>query len=154
MGEDFSAVAGGGLVEHAVLVKAQINGVGGEAGFQADHQAGSQIPSDAGCAVKQNGGLVFLCQLCQRLLIGPCAVHLQAGGFRDDDLLGPAGNQCVSQLTDIAAQKNGRNDFSAMRLQLLGFGQQLENCRMNHASALLGKNPNSAVFFAVHLLLP
>ena len=63
-----AAVGGGGLIEHAVLVEAEVDGVGRQAGIEADHHPGREVAAEGGGAVEDDGGPVFFGQLGQRLL--------------------------------------------------------------------------------------
>ena len=93
--EDLSAVAGGGLAEVAVLVKAEVYRIRGEPGFEGDHHARRKIAPLSGRAVNEHRGVVFIHELGQRLLVRSCAVFCEHRIFRNNDPVRAAGDKLI-----------------------------------------------------------
>lgn len=149
--KDAAAVCGRGLIKHVIFIVAEVDGVGGEAGLEGDHHARCKIAAEAGRRIHDDRGLVLLRKLGERLLIGPCAVGCKVFVLCDDDLIGTAGDETGCQMRDLAAEKDGGDRFTVMRLELLRLCEQLIGHRIERSVLLFGKYPYAFVIFLSHL---
>ena len=103
--EDLSAVAGGGLAEVAVLVKAEVYGVCCKSRLEAYHKSGRQISAQCRCAVDENGRLMLFNELRKCRLIRSGAVLSQCLALCKDDLVCAVLKQSIRKRGNVIASR-------------------------------------------------
>ena len=150
MGQDAAAIGRGGLIEHFILVKAQVDSVGGQAGFERNHHAGGQVTAQGSGAVEDDGGLVLLCHLGESRLIGAGAVLRQSIVLHQNHVVRAVSKEGICQSSHILAQQDRADFFAGVGLQLLGLCQKFKHCAVEFTVLLLGKHPYSFVITFRH----
>ena len=136
-----AAVCRSGLIEHVVLVVAEVDSVCGKAGLERDHHARSKVTAEAGCTVKDDRGLVLLGKLSHSLLIGTCTVGCKCCVLCNDDLVCTVCDEGGGKRLNVAAKENGVYILAVVSLKLLRLCKKLKCYGVENTVLLLGKYP-------------